>query len=225
MRLHSYFRSTSAWRVRIVLAHKGIPYEYVPVNLSPDALGQEEPAYSSVNPMRQVPVLEWTEGDSVVRLTQSVAIAEYLEEAHPSPPLLPKDSVMRAHARRAVEIVNSGIQPLQNSATLAAVREIGTETDVARWIEAAMARGFAALEAHAREIGGLYSVGDEPSLADVYLVPQLYNGRRFGVDITRYRKLLEIEQRASALPAFANAHPDVQPDAPGKNAKEARRRE
>jgi maleylpyruvate isomerase len=214
VKLYSYFRSTSAWRVRIVLAYKGILYEYVSINLAPDALGQEAASYSSVNPMRQIPTLEWTESGVLVRLTQSVAIVEYLEETHPAPPLLPRDPLRRAEVRRAVELVNSGIQPLQNSATLARVREMGTESDVAQWVDRATSRGFAALEAHARSCGGTFSVGDEPSLADVYLVPQLYNARRFGVDLERYSKLRKVEQRAIELPAFASAHPDAQPDSP-----------
>lgn len=214
MRLYSYFRSSSAWRVRIVLAQKAIDYEYVPVNLGPDHLGQNAEGYSAVNPMRQVPTLEWTDGVMPVRLTQSVAIAEYLEEICPSPPLLPKAPVKRAEVRRAVELVNSGIQPLQNSATMTKVREIGTESDVAEWMDDAITRGLSALESHARTIGGAFSVGDDLSLADVFLVPQLYNARRFGVDLVRYPKLLEIESRATALPAFAKAHPDVQPDSP-----------
>lgn len=216
MKLYNYFRSSSAWRVRIVLGFKGIRYEYVPVNLAPDVLGQEAPSYSSVNPMRQVPALEWAQDGSIVRLTQSVAIAEYLEETYPEPPLLPKDPVERAYVRRAVEIVNSGIQPLQNSVVLARVRTIGTEDDLVRWTDAAMTRGLTALEEHARAVGGEFSVGRAPSLADVYLVPQLYNARRFEVDIASFPKLLEIEAAAIALPAFAGAHPDAQPDAPAK---------
>lgn len=219
MKLYSYFRSSSAWRVRTVLAYKNIPYEYVSVNLAPDSLGQDSAAYSSVNPMRQVPTLEWTEGDHVIRLTQSVAIVEYLEETRPLPHLLPKDPVLRAHVRRAVELVNSGIQPLQNSKTLAQVREIGTESDVTEWAESAMSRGFEALETHARTIGRSFSVGDQLSLADVYLVPQLYNARRFGIDLVRYPRLLEIEENLTSLPAFVKAHPDVQPDAPRQHGK------
>ena len=214
MRLFSYFRSSSAWRVRIVLAYKNVPYEYVAVNLAPDALGQESASYGSVNPMRQVPTLEWAEGDSLIRLTQSVAIAEYLEETRPTPPLLPKDPVHRAYVRRAVELVNSGIQPLQNSTTLARVRELGSESDVTEWTEGAISRGFGALEVHARTVGRSFSVGDQPSLADVFLVPQLYNARRFGVDVARYPRLLEIEATLASLPAFVKAHPDVQPDSP-----------
>jgi maleylpyruvate isomerase len=219
VKLYSYFRSSSAWRVRVVLAHKNIPYEYVSVNLAPDALGQESAAYSSVNPMRQVPTLEWTEGDNVIRLTQSVAIVEYLEETRPVPPLLPKDPVLRGYVRRAVELVNSGIQPLQNSTTLARVREIGTESDVTQWAEDAMSRGFEALEAHARNVGRSFSVGEQLSLADVYLVPQLYNARRFGIDVARYPRLLEIEGNLTSLPVFAKAHPDVQPDSPRARGK------
>jgi maleylpyruvate isomerase len=202
-----------------VLRYKHIPYEYVAVNLAPDALGQNTAVYGAVNPMRQIPTLEWTAGDTIVRLTQSVAIAEYLEEIHPDPPLMPKDALLRGYVRRAVELVNSGVQPHQNSATLARVREIGTESDVADWVDNAMTRGFIALEAHARAVGRGFSVGDTPSLADVYLVPQLYNARRFGVDLARYPKLLEVERAVSSLPAFAEAHPDVQPDAPGREAR------
>jgi maleylpyruvate isomerase len=214
VKLYSYFRSSSAWRVRIVLAHKNIPYEYVSVNLAPDVLGQEKSSYLVVNPMRQVPTLEWTEGDAVIRLTQSVAIVEYLEETRPIPPLMPKDPVLRGYVRRAVELVNSGIQPLQNSTTLARVREMGSEADVTQWTESAMARGFEALEAHARTVGRNFSVGDQLSLADVFLVPQLYNARRFGIEVARYPRLLEIEGTLASIPAFTKAHPDVQPDSP-----------
>lgn len=214
MKLYSYFRSTSAWRVRTVLAFKGVEYEYVAVNLAPESLEQDVESYGSVNPMRQVPTLEWSEGGEIVRLTQSVAIVEYLEEAHPNPPLLPADPLRRAYVRRAVEIVNSGIQPLQNSKTVADVKRLGGDGAVQEWMKSAMTRGFRALESHARASGGKYSVGDQPTLADVYLVPQLYNARRFGVDITPFPTLTEIDERLSALPAFAAARPDVQPDAP-----------
>jgi maleylpyruvate isomerase len=213
MKLYSYYRSSSAWRVRIALAYKRVAYEYIAVDLSPETLGQGSPSYASINPMRQVPTLEWAENGSVVRLTQSVAITEYLEETHPDPALLPRDPVLRAYVRRAVEIVNSGVQPLQNSMTLAAVRRIGSDGDVVRWTDDAMTRGLVALELYAQEVGGTYCIGDEPSLADVFLVPQLYNARRFGVDLDRYPTLLDIERKLSALPAFSAAHPDVQPDA------------
>lgn len=218
MKLHSYFRSTSAWRVRIVLAHKGIPFEYVAVDLSPGVTEQESPGYGLVNPFRQVPTLEWEEGGKVLRLSQSVAIVEYLEERIREPPLLPREPLARARVRAAVEVVNSGIQPFQNSRTLATVRELTDEEHVRRWPRGFIARGLAALEASAAEHGGAFSVGNDVTLADVYLVPQLASARRFEVDLSPYPRLVDIEARAGALPAFRSAHPDRQPDAPREGA-------
>lgn len=213
-KLYSYYRSTSAWRVRIVLEYKGIHYIYAPVNLAPEVTEQDSEGYGSVNPFRQVPTLEWHDGERLVRLAQSVAIAEYLEERHPTPALLPEGALARARVRRAVEIVNSGIQPHQNSRTVATLRGLTGEPQIAEWCRGAIARGLGALEVGAREHGGRFSVGDALSLADVFLVPQLYNARRFGVDPAPFPKLFEIEARAAVHPAFVRAHPDHQPDAP-----------
>ncbi|HMJ15149.1 MAG TPA: maleylacetoacetate isomerase [Polyangiaceae bacterium] len=216
MKLYSYWRSSSAWRVRIVLAWKGIPYEYVAVNLLPDAAENASAGYAAVNPLEQVPTLEWTEAERVVRLAQSVAIAEYLEERFPQPHLFPKTTLARARMRQAVEIINSGIQPLQNSGTIAALRALSDEDQVRAWVRNAMVRGLAALESLALGQAAEFLVGDEPSLADAYLVPQLYNARRYAVDLTPYPKLTEIEAAAVSLEAFARAHPDEQPDAPSR---------
>jgi maleylpyruvate isomerase len=214
VKLYSYWRSSSAWRVRIVLGWKATPYEYVAVNLAPDAVENASEIYAAVNPLQQVPTLEWTEGGRVVRLTQSVAIAEYLEERFPEPHLVPESPLARARMRQAVEIVNSGIQPLQNSATITALRALCDEDEVRSWTRSAVARGLAALESFALAHAGEFLVGDEPSLADAWLSPQLYNARRFAVDLTPYPRLTEIEAAAAALAAFARAHPDEQPDAP-----------
>jgi maleylpyruvate isomerase len=214
VKLYSYWRSSSAWRVRIVLAWKAIPYEYVAVNLAPDAAESASESYAAVNVLGQVPTLEWTEAGRVVRLTQSVAIAEYLEERFPEPHFIPKGILERARVRQAVEIVNSGIQPLQNSATVAALRALSDEDGVRAWTRNSMTRGLAALESLALGHGAVFLVGDEPSLADACLVPQLYNARRFAVDLTPYPKLTEIEAATGSLEAFARAHPDQQPDAP-----------
>lgn len=214
MKLYSYYRSTSAWRVRIILEFKGIPYEYAAVNLAPGVTEQDSERYGAVNPFRQVPTLEWREDERLIRLTQSVAIAEYLEEQHPAPRLLPEGALPRAWVRRAVEIVNSGIQPHQNSRTVATLRGLTGKPEIAEWCRGAIARGLGALEMGAREHGGLFSVGDALTLADVFLVPQLYNARRFGVDPAPFPKLSEIEARAAEHPAFERAHPDHQPDAP-----------
>jgi maleylpyruvate isomerase len=213
VKLHSYWRSTSAWRVRIVLALKSVPYEYVAVNISPAASEQKSPRYEEVNPFKQVPVLEWDDSGRQVRLGQSIAIAEYLDETYPDPPLLPRSPVARAYVRQAVEIVNSGVQPLQNLSVVSAVRRMIGHDGAEKWTKDVIANGLRALETLARSRAGTYSVGDELSLADVYLVPQLYNARRFGIDLSPYMRLAAIESRAASLEPFVRAHPMRQPDA------------
>jgi maleylpyruvate isomerase len=214
MKLYSYWRSSSSWRVRIVLAYKNIAYEYAAVNLAPNS-AHHFSEDSAPNPLRQVPVLEWQEGERSLRLTQSVAIAEYLEERYPNPPLLPQAALARARVRQVVEIINSGIQPLHNSGTLADLRSLSDEERVQAFARSKIERGLSALEALALAHAGRFSVGDSPTLADVFLVPQLYVARRFRVELIPYPKLGEIEGALSSLPAFERAHPDRQPDAPG----------
>jgi len=215
MKLYSYWRSTSAWRVRVALGWKCLEYDYVAVDISERAGQQDGSEFVARNPLRQVPVLEWPEGDEVRRLTQSVAITEYLEERHPNPPLLPPEPFERACVRQAVEIVNSGIQPLQNSRTQSTLREVvGGEAEVRAWVRSAIARGLAALETIGREHGERFLIGDVPTLADVFLVPQLYAARRFEVDLAPYGKLLDVEAHARSLDAFEGAEPERQPDAP-----------
>lgn len=208
MRLYGYWRSSSAWRVRIALEWKGLPWEYVPVHLVADGGQQNLPAHAARNPMRQVPVLELDDGRL---LSQSVAIVEYLEELQPTPPLLPADPFARAVVRQLVEVVNSGIQPLQNLRVLAAMEAAGG--DRGAWARQVIEPGLAALQELARPHAGRFLVGDAPSLADVFLVPQLYNARRFGCGLEPLDLLLRVEQAAQALPAFQRAHPDRQPDA------------
>ena len=175
MKLYSYWRSSSSYRVRIALAFKGLAYEYVPINIHPQASEQWSPSFDVVNPLRQVPVLEIDAGSGrpPQRLTQSMAILEYLEEIFPSPPLLPADPWQRARVRQLAEVVNAGIQPLQN---LAVQRHV---TDALSGDGAAFSRHFVTLGLHtlermARESAGRFVVGDAVSFADVYLVPQLY---------------------------------------------------
>lgn len=216
MRLYSYWRSSASWRVRTVLALKGIEYEYVAVDIGPGAEAQDTAEYKELNALRQVPVLEWSEDGRTVRLTQSVAIAEYLDALVPVPPLLPSDPLNRARVREVVEIVASGVQPLQNNRVLKRVRELGGEGAVSAWAQDAIARGLAALEAHAALNAGMFCVGDAPTLADVFLVPQVYNANRFGVDVSAFPKIVELATRASALPAFVAAHPDRQLDTPNR---------
>lgn len=208
MRLYGYWRSSSAWRVRIALEWKGLAWENVPVHLVADGGQQHGPAHVARNPMRQVPVLELDDGRL---LSQSVAIVEYLEETHPTPALMPADPYRRAVVRQLVEIVNSGIQPLQNLRVLAAMEAAGV--DRVAWARQVIEPGLRALQDLARPHAGRFLVGDQPSLADVYLVPQLYNARRFGCDLVPLDLLTRVEQAAEGLPAFQRAHPDRQPDA------------
>ncbi|HEX8536372.1 MAG TPA: maleylacetoacetate isomerase [Cystobacter sp.] len=212
MKLHGYWRSSASWRVRIALNLKGLAYEYVPVHLVKDGGQQHSEAYRTLNPLRTVPTLEFTEGGRVHHLSQSLAILEYLEERHPSPALLPADPLLRARVRMLSEVVNSGIQPLQNLMVLQRIKSEWKGDDkawAAHWID----RGLGAFHAMAQQTAGRYCVGDSVSFADVCLVPQLYSARRFGVDLQPYGLLTRVEAACASLPAFQAAHADRQPDA------------
>ena len=208
--LHNYWRSSASHRVRIGLALKGLAYEYVVVNILHKE--QHADAYRAKNPMAQVPTLEITEDDGTVRaITQSLPILEYVEERWREQPLLPSDLYLRAKTRILAEIVNSGIQPLQNLSTTKQVVAFGGDAVV--WPKSFISDGLAAFEQAARETSRGFCVGDAPTIADCFLIPQLASARRFGVDIARLELLLAIEERCMKLPAFANAAPDRQPDA------------
>jgi maleylpyruvate isomerase len=209
--LHGYWRSSSSWRVRIGLHLKGLAFEYRAVNLLAGEQFAEE--HRARNAMSQVPVLEVEEGGATLRLGQSMAILEWLEERFPSPPLLPRDPAGRARVRMLAEHVNSGIQPYQNAATLKWIRERLPDDDRA-WAAHWIGRGLAALEEEASAHAGRFSHGDTVTLADLYLVPQLHGARRFGVDLARFPTLLRIEAGCCGLEAFARSEPERQPDAP-----------
>jgi maleylpyruvate isomerase len=208
--LHNYWRSSASHRVRIGLGLKQLDYEYVAVNILHRE--QHAEAYRARNPMAQVPTLEITEDDGTVRaIAQSLPILEYLEERFPERPILPKDLFLRARARELAEIVNSGIQPLQNLSTTRAVKAFGGDEVV--WPKSFIADGLVAFERVASETAGAFCIGDTPTIADCCLIPQLASARRFGVDIAKHTLLLGIEERCLALPAFQHAAPDRQPDA------------
>jgi len=214
--LHNFWRSSASYRVRIGLALKQLPYEYVSGNIG--AGGQFADAYRAVNPMAQVPTLAITEDDgTATALTQSLAILEYLEERWPEPAILPRDPVLRARTRALAEIANAGIQPLHNTATLRRIKELGA--DEAAWARPFVADGLAAFARVVAGTAGAFCVGDSPTIADCCLVPQLMAARRFKIDLAgdpqlgQLAQLLEIEARCLALPAFASAAPDQQPDA------------
>ena len=208
--LHNYWRSSASHRVRIGLGLKGLAYEYVPVDIL--HRDQDAEAYRAQNPLAQVPALEITEDSGERRtIAQSLSILEYLEDRWPEPPILPRDPYLRARTRMLAEIVNSGIQPLQNTSTVSRVKAIGGDTT--EWLSHYISAGLAALARAAAETAGTFCVGDSPTIADCCLVPQLASARRFGVDTAQLGPLIEIEARCLALPAFANAAPDLQPDA------------
>jgi maleylpyruvate isomerase len=213
LRLYSYWRSSSAWRVRIALGLKGLTWRYAAVDLLQGEQWTAE--HGARNPTHQVPVLEVQEGDRPPRrLVQSMAIIEWLDEVHPSPPLLPPTADGRARVRALAEHVNSGIQPMQNAVVLRLLREKVPGWDQ-EWARTAIAGGLTALEVAMSDGGaGRFCHGDAPGLADCYLIPQLYNARRFGVETSGLPTLLRIEAACAALPAFQAAHPDRQPDAP-----------
>jgi maleylpyruvate isomerase len=216
LRLHTYWRSGASWRVRIGLGLKELDWEPVFVHLLQG--DTREPAFRARNPMGQVPVLEVEEDDGAgVVLTQSLAILEYLDERWPDrgAPLLPRGSASaRARARMLAEIVNAGIQPLQNLSVTQRLGALGVDT--AAWVKDVVGGGLSALEALAGD--DAFLAGPAPSVADACLVPQLYSARRFGVDVSAYPRLCAVEARCAAIPAFARARPEVQGDAPPSGA-------
>jgi maleylacetoacetate isomerase len=206
--LHSAWRSSAAYRVRIGLNLKGLAYDTVPVNLV--ASQHLEPDYAALNPQRLLPTLE-VDGKA---LTQSLAILDWLDETVPQPALLPADAFDRALVRSMAQIVASDIHPVNNLRILRAltglgVGEAGREAWIGRWI----ADGFAALEVLIAEHGRGYAFGDAPGLADCCLVPQVYNAERFKTDLTPFPVIRAVAARCAEHPAFAAAHPNQQPDA------------
>lgn len=209
-RLYSFFRSGTSHRVRIALNLKGLGYEQIAVDLRRDEhLGA---AYEAVNPQKLVPALDI--GDAV--LTQSSAILEWLEERYPTPPLLPSNPLARAQVRALAAIVGCDIHPVNNRRILEALRHDFGADDRAidawcgRWISA----GFDAFEALAvRQGAGPFACGPEPTLADVYLIPQIESARRFKVELSRWPRLQAIDAACGALDAFRRAAPSAQADA------------
>lgn len=209
MKLYGYWRSSCSYRVRIALGLKGQPWDTVPVNLLAD--GQSQDAYQSVNPSRYVPTLELEDG---TRLSQSLAIIDWLEARWPQPAFLPQDPLRRARVLAAAHIIAMDVQPVNNSGLIGVLkREIGaSEKAAVAWVIHWMERGFDAFQATI-DPGSPFCFGDAPSLADICLIPQLYNAHRFGVELAPFARLLKIEQNCLALPAFADARPEAQPDA------------
>ncbi|MGH8852864.1 MAG: maleylacetoacetate isomerase [Telluria sp.] len=213
MKLYTYFRSSAAYRVRIALNLKGLAYDAVPVHLLRDGGQHQLDAYLAVNPSGLVPALQ----DDALTLTQSMAIIEYLEEVHPLVPLLPKDAVGRARVRELAQIIACDIHPINNLRVLKyLVKQLGQDEQAKTdWYRHWIIEGFHSLEAHlARNPGtGSFCHGDTPTIADCYLVPQVFNAKRFDVDLAAYPTIARINDLCVELPAFIAAHPARQEDA------------
>lgn len=211
IRLHNYWRSSASYRVRIALALKNLPYEYVAVPIKPGTDAQQTPDYLGRNPEGRVPTLE-ADGHM---LTQSMAILEWLDEVIPNPPLLPADPWERAHVRGLAQLIVADIQPLQNLSVSRQLHAIGvSEASVADWIHHWIARGLAAFEQQlTRGRHGPFCHGTTPTMADICLIPQCHAARRFGVSLQRYSRISAIEQHCLALECFRTAAPEQQPDA------------
>jgi len=210
MKLYSYYRSSAAYRVRIALNLKGLSWDYAPINL---LQGEQQGAdYLTLNPQGLVPSLQTDSGEL---LAQSVAILEWLEETHPQPALLPADALQRARVRALVNSIACDVHPLNNmSVTNYLRREIhATEEQVHGWYCNWVDRGFRAIEKVLAQQQRLFCFGDQPGLADVCLVPQVYNADRFKVPMEAYPNIRRVVQQCNTLEAFAAAAPERQPDA------------
>ncbi|MBV9756321.1 MAG: maleylacetoacetate isomerase [Alphaproteobacteria bacterium] len=209
MRLHGYFRSSAAWRVRIALALKGVAAEAVPHHLPKGE--QRAPGYLALNPQGLVPALELDQGQVLIR---SLAIIEWLEESHPQPPLLPRDPLLRARVRAFALAVACEIHPVQNLRVLRRLKRLGlAQQAIDEWARATNEDGLQPCESLVQAEAGPFCFGNAPSLADICLIPQLGNARRYGVDVSQFPRLLRAEAAALALPAFADTAPERQPDA------------
>jgi maleylpyruvate isomerase len=209
MKLHGYFRSSASYRVRIALNLKGLSADHLPHHLRKGE--QRDPAYLAINPQGLVPTLQ---DDKGAIITQSLAIIEWLEETHPAPPLLPKDPLRRAYVRAFALVLACDTHPVQNLKVLARLRQLGLpEEQVTGWAAWANREGLAACETLIAAEPGPFCFGEAPTMADLCLVPQLANARRFGVDLDAFPRLLKAEAAAKNIRAFADAAPECQPDA------------
>jgi len=211
MKLHGYFRSSAAYRVRIALNLKGVAFDQAFVHLVRGEHRAE--AYRVLNPQGRVPTLETDQGAVLI---QSPAILEWIEETWTEPPLLPGDALHRARIREICAVIGCDIHPLNNLSTLNWLKgRLGAdEAAVSAWYAHWVAEGFAAVEAMlGRAPSGPFAFGETPSMADLYIVPQVFNARRFSVPLDAYPKIRAVDEACRALPAFAAAAPENQPDA------------
>ncbi|HEY6994826.1 MAG TPA: maleylacetoacetate isomerase [Xanthobacteraceae bacterium] len=210
MKLYTYFRSSAAYRVRIALNIKDFDVEMISIHLQKEGGLHRKPDYRAINPQMRVPALALDDGDV---LTQSLAIIEYLDEIDPQPPLLPRDPVERAKVRAVAQIIACDIHPLNNVGPLRYLKnELGQDqAKIDAWYHHWIREGFAAIETMVRP--GPYAFGGAVTLADVCLVPQVYNARRLKVPLDGFPRLVAIDAACAKLAAFERARPENQPDA------------
>ncbi len=208
LRLFSYFRSGASWRVRIGLAWKGLSVPQTAIDLRTGA--QSAADWRARNPQAMVPALELSDG---TLLTQSLAILEWLEETHPANPFLPADPQARARIRAASLVIAADTHPIQNLGILKRIEALTSADHARQWAKETIAHGLAAFEALIARESGPYCFGARPTLADILLVPMLFNARRFGIDLADYPRIAEAEVACEPLPAFQSARPEQQPDA------------
>lgn len=210
MKLYGYFRSSAAYRVRIALNLKNLPYETVPIHLVKDGGRHRTAEYRAINPQMRVPALALSGGE---RLIQSLAIIEYLDEVYPDPPLLPANAEHRALTRALAQIVACDIHPLNNSGTMAYLRGALGQTDesINAWYAHWVRESFDAIEQMIEPAP--YACGAHVTVADICLIPQIYNARRFMVPLDDYPKIAAVEIACNKLAAFDKARPEKQPDA------------
>jgi maleylacetoacetate isomerase len=210
VKLYSYFRSSAAFRVRIALNLKGLAYDTVPIHLTKDGGKHKTADYRAVNPQMRVPALTLSSGETLV---QSLAIIEYLDEAYPNPPLLPADAIARAQVRAVSQIIACDIHPLNNTAALNYLKNQLKHDQAAAdaWYTSWVVAGFEAVEAMIRP--GPYAFGSEVTVADLCLVPQVFNAKRFKIPLERFPKIVAADAACAMLPAFDKARPQNQPDA------------
>ncbi|KAI9274469.1 maleylacetoacetate isomerase [Phascolomyces articulosus] len=210
--LFGYYRSSATWRVRLALAWKGIEYEYKPINLLKQEQKSDE--FAKVNPSKKLPALILPNGNV---LTQSIAIVEYIEDAHPERPFLPKDPYERALVREIVNEIGCDIHPLQNPGLLVEIAPDDADKR-SEWARVHILRGFQALESKLKAAGktekAKYCVGDNVTMADFVLMPQFYNGRRFNVDVSELPIINSIQEHLMTLPEFKATAPENQADCP-----------
>lgn len=212
IKLYSYFRSSSSYRVRLALELKSLNYEIIPVHLIREGGEQHLAGFKKINAASKIPVLVHNQQT----IAQSIAIIEYLEQVFPQNPLLPLNPFQQAICRQMCEIINSDIQPLQNLGVLQKLTQQFNMNEEQKllWIQHWIRLGFASYEALVEKHGGAFSLGDTPTMADCFLIPQIYNAHRFSINMNDYPRLKNIEEIMMKQEAYKKAHPDNQPDTP-----------